>query len=91
MKSNLKTYRITSIILMICCAGMLINSRYQKGRTADIIDQYFDLQMEYDKLFDGIQELEVYSHRLEEQVDRLILNMSPADLIELDSIDPAAE
>ena len=71
MKSNLKTYRITSIILMICCAGMLINSRYQKTRTADIIDQYFDLQMEYDKIYDNVQELEVYSNRLEEQIDIL--------------------
>ena len=44
---RLRTYRITSAILMIYCAGMLIHSNHQKNRNAEIVDQYFDLQEEY--------------------------------------------
>lgn len=87
----LRTYRITSIILMICCAGMLIHSNYQKNRNAEIIDQYFDLQEEYTKIFDDVQELEQYSDRLENQVDILSDYISPADWIEIDSINPVTE
>jgi len=68
---RLRTYRIISIILMICCVGVLINSNYQKSRNAEIIDQYFNLQEEYSKIFDDVQRLEEYSIRLEEQVDIL--------------------
>ena len=71
MKANLRTYRITSVILMIVCAGLLIHSNHQKNRAAEIVDQYFDLQEEYEKIFDDVQELEEYSERLEEQVDLL--------------------
>lgn len=87
----LRTYRITSIILMICCAGMLIHSNYQKNKNAEIIDQYFDLQAEYEKIFDDVQELEQYSDRLEEQVDILSEYIDPADWIEIDSINPVVE
>ena len=88
---TLRTYRITSIILMVCCAGMLIHSNYQKNRNAEIVDQYFDLQEEYTKIFDNIQELEDYSTRLEEQVDILSNFISPADWIEIDSLDTTIE
>ena len=67
----MKTYRITSIILMIVCTALLIHSNHQKNRAAEIVDQYFDLQSEYEKIFDDVQELEAYSERLEEQVDLL--------------------
>ena len=76
---------------MICCAGMLIHSNYQKNRNAEIVDQYFDLQEEYTKIFDNIQELEDYSERLEEQVDILSNFISPADWIEIDSLDTTGE
>ena len=88
---TLITYRKTSIILMVCCAGMLIHSNYQKNRNAEIVDQYFDLQEEYTKIFDNIQELEDYSERLEEQVDILSNFISPADWIEIDSLDTTGE
>ena len=55
------------------------------------MDQYFDLQGEYEKIFDDVQELEEYSERLEEQVDILTTYISPEVLIELDSIDPTVE
>ena len=71
---------------MVVCAGLLIHSNHQKTRTAEIVDQYFDLQMEYEKIFDDVQELEEYSERLEEQVDILTTYISPDILIELDSI-----
>ena len=87
----LRTYRITSIILMICCVGMLIHSNYQKRKAAELVDQYFDLQSEYEKIFDDVQELEQYSERLEEQVDILSNFISPADWIEIDSINPVVE
>ena len=87
----LRTYRITSIILMICCVGMLIHSNHQKKKAAEIVDQYFDLQSEYEKIFDDVQELEQYSDRLEEQVDILSGYIDPADWIEIDSINPVVE
>ena len=71
MKASLRTYRIVSIVLMITCAALLIHSNHQKNRAAEIVDQYFDLQSEYEKIFDDVQELEAYSERLEEQVDLL--------------------
>ena len=76
---------------MVVCAGLLIHSNHQKTRTAEIVDQYFDLQGEYEKIFDDVQELEEYSERLEEQVDILTTYISPDILIELDSIDPTVE
>ena len=56
---------------MIVCAGLLIHSNHQKNRAAEIVDQYFDLQSEYEKIFDEVQILEDYSQRLEEKVDEL--------------------
>ena len=88
---KLRTYRITSIILMIVCAALLIHNNHQKNRSAEIVDQYFDLQSEYQKIFDDVQELEDYSQRLEEQVDILSGFIDPADWIEIDSIDPTIE
>ena len=69
---------------MVVCAGLLIHSNHQKIRTAEIVDQYFDLQGEYEKIFDDVQELEEYSERLEEQVDKLTTYISPDIIIELD-------
>ena len=88
---------------MIVCAGLLIHSNHQKNRNIEIIDQYFDLQSEYEKIFDDVQELEQYSERLEQQVDILTNfivdteieeakdDISPAELIERDGIDPTIE
>ena len=67
----MRTYRITTIVLMITCAALLIHLNYQKNRAAEIVDQYFDLQSEYEKIFDEVQILEDYSQRLEEKVDEL--------------------
>ena len=88
---KLRTYRITSIILMIICTALLIHSNHQKNRSAEMVDQFFDLQEEYEKIFDDVQELEDYSQRLEEQVDILSGYIDPADWIEIDSIDPTKE
>jgi len=71
MKIKLRTYRITSIILMILCTALLIKSNSHNSEKADIIDKYFDLQEEYAKIFQDVQELEEYSERLEDQVDLL--------------------
>ena len=56
---------------MIICAALLIHSNHQKNRAAEIVDEYFDLQSEYEKIFDEVQILEDYSQRLEEKVDEL--------------------
>ena len=88
---KIRTYRITSIILMIICTVLLIHSNHQKNRSAEMVDQFFDLQAEYEKIFDDVQELEDYSQRLEEQVDILSGYIDPADWIEIDSIDPTTE
>jgi DNA anti-recombination protein RmuC len=67
----MRTYRITTIVLMIVCAALLIHLNHQKNRAAEIVDQYFDLQSEYEKIFTEVQILEDYSQRLEEKVDEL--------------------
>ena len=67
------------------------HSNYQRNRSAEIVDQFFDLQGEYEKIFDDVQELEDYSERLEQQVDILSGYISPSDWIEIDSINPAVE
>ena len=56
---------------MITCTALLIHSNHQKNRAAEIVDQYFDLQSEYEKIFTEVQILEDYSQRLEEKVDKL--------------------
>lgn len=56
-----------------------------KNRNAEIVDQYFDLQEEYSKIFDNVQRLEEYSDRLEEQVDILSSFISNAEY-EVDSV-----
>ena len=71
MKRKHRVYRITSIILMILCTALLIKSNSHNSEKADIIDKYFDLQEDYAKIFDDVQELEEYSERLETQVDLL--------------------
>ena len=76
---------------MIICTALLIHSNHQKNRSAEMVDQFFDLQEEYEKIFDDVQELEDYSQRLEEQVDILSGYIDPADWIEIDSIDPTRE
>lgn len=67
----MRTYRITSIILMVICTVLLVKSHYHNSEKADIVDKYFDLQSEYDKIYDDVQQLEVYSERLENQIDIL--------------------
>ena len=71
MKRKIRTYRITSMVLMIICTVLLIKSNYHNSEKADIIDKYFDLQEEYAKIFQDVQELEEYSEKLEGQVDLL--------------------
>jgi len=71
MKRKMRTYRITSTILMVICVVLLIKSNSHNIEKADIIDKYFDLQSEYDKIYDDVQQLEVYSERLENQIDIL--------------------
>jgi hypothetical protein len=68
----MRRYRVITIVLMIMLTAMLIHSNKQKNEHVELIDQYFDLQMEYEKIFTEVQELEQYSHRLEAQVDTLI-------------------
>ena len=68
----MRRYRIITIVLMIMLTAMLIHSNKQKNEHVELIDQYFDLQAEYEKIFDEVQELEAYSERLEAQVDTLI-------------------
>ena len=73
---------------MILCTGLLIHSNHQKNRTAEIVDQFFDLQSEYEKIYDNVQELEEYSERLEEQVDLLTSYIANEEYeASLDSVD----
>ena len=58
-------------ILMVICVILLIKSNFHNSEKAEIIDKYFDLQSEYDKIYDDVQQLEVYSERLEDQIDIL--------------------
>ena len=73
---------------MITCTALLIHSNHQKTRTAEIVDQFFDLQSEYEKIYDNVQELEEYSERLEEQVDLLTSYIANEEYeASLDSVD----
>ena len=56
---------------MVICVILLIKSNSHNSEKAEIIDKYFDLQSEYDKIYDDVQQLEVYSERLEDQIDIL--------------------
>tara|TARA_R110000796_G_scaffold33835_1_gene87528 strand:+ start:1255 stop:1524 length:270 start_codon:yes stop_codon:yes gene_type:complete len=80
----MRTYRITSAILMVICVILLIKSNHNNSEKADIIDKYFDLQSEYDKIYDDVQQLEVYSERLENQIDILTGFIADAEY-EIDS------
>lgn len=90
MKIKLRTYRITSIILMILCTTLLIKSNSHNSEKADIIDKYFDLQEEYDKIFQDVQELEEYSERLEDQVDLLTSFIADSEY-EIDTVTSGKE
>ena len=68
----MRRYRVITIVLMIMLTAMLIHSNHQRNEHVELVDQFFDLQMEYEKIFDEVQELEAYSERLEAQVDTLI-------------------
>tara|TARA_R100000479_G_scaffold130933_1_gene68912 strand:- start:26 stop:301 length:276 start_codon:yes stop_codon:yes gene_type:complete len=88
----MRRYRIITIVLMIVCTGLLIHSNHQKNRTAEIVDQFFDLQSEYEKIYDNVQELEEYSERLEEQVDLLTSYIANEEYeAALDSVDKIME
>ena len=68
----MRRYRVITIVLMIMLTAMLIHSNHQRNEHVELVDQFFDLQTEYEKIFDEVQELEAYSERLEAQVDTLI-------------------
>lgn len=88
--NKLKTYRITSIILMVICTVLLVKSNYHNSEKANIIDKYFDLQSEYDKIYDDVQQLEVYSERLENQIDILTSFISDSEY-EIDTVTSGKE
>lgn len=90
MKRKLRVYRITSIILMILCTALLIKSNSHNSEKADIIDKYFDLQEDYAKIFDDVQELEEYSERLETQVDLLTSFIADSEY-EIDTVTSGKE
>ena len=90
MKRKLRVYRITSNILMILCTALLIKSNSHNSEKADIIDKYFDLQEDYAKIFDDVQELEEYSERLETQVDLLTSFIADSEY-EIDTVTSGKE
>jgi len=69
---------------MVICVILLIKSNHNNSEKADIIDKYFDLQSEYDKIYDDVQQLVVYSERLENQIDILTGFIADAEY-EIDS------
>ena len=86
----MRTYRITSAILMVICVILLIKSNSHNSEKAEIIDKYFDLQSEYDKIYDDVQQLEVYSERLENQIDILTSFISESEY-EIDTVTSGKE
>lgn len=70
---------------------MLIHSNYQKNKTADIIDQYFDLRMQYERTFDEVQILEQINEKLEDQLEIMTSFISEDSIIKYDLIDPTIE
>ena len=86
----MRTYRITSIILMVICTVLLVKSHYHNSEKAYIVDKYFDLQSEYDKIYDDVQQLEVYSERLENQIDILTSFIADSEY-EIDTVTSGIE
>ena len=70
---------------------MLIHSNYQKNKTADIIDQYFDLRMQYERTFDQVQILEQMNEKLEDQLEIMTSFISADSIVKYDLIDPTIE
>ena len=70
---------------------MLIHSNYQKNKTADIIDQYFDLRMQYERTFDEVQILEQMNEKLEDQLEIMTSFISADSIVKYDLIDPTIE
>jgi predicted nucleic acid-binding Zn-ribbon protein len=75
---------------MVICTVLLIKSNYHNSEKANIIDKYFDLQEEYDKIYDNVQELEVYSERLENQIDLLTSFIADSEY-EIDTVTSGKE
>jgi len=75
---------------MIVCTTLLIKSNSHNNEKAQIVDKYFDLQEEYAKIFQDVQELEEYSERLEDQVDLLTSFIADSEY-EIDTVTSGKE
>ena len=71
MKSSIRTYRIISITLMICCGVILMHSNHQKNKAAEMVDEHFDLVEEYYHVFDEVLKLEQEMSQLYDKIDSL--------------------
>ena len=57
-------YRMIISILIVSIVVLLVDIHYESERCAELVDQYFDLQSEYQRVFDE-------SIRLEQEIEYL--------------------
>ena len=63
-KQERNNYRMIISILIVCIIMLLVDIHYESERCAELVDQYFDLQSEYQRVFDE-------SIRLEQEIEYL--------------------
>lgn len=64
-------YRILISILIVCVTVLLIDIHYESEKCAELVDQYFDLQSEYQRVFDETIRLEEENQILGSMVGQL--------------------
>jgi hypothetical protein len=64
-------YRILISILIVSVTVLLIDIHYESEKCAELVDQYFDLQSEYQRVFDETIRLEEENQILGSMVGQL--------------------
>ena len=63
-KQERNNYRMIISILIVSIVVLLVDIHYESKKCAELVDQYFDLQSEYQRVFDE-------SIRLEQEIEYL--------------------
>ena len=63
-KQERNNYRMIISILIVSVIVLLVDIHYESKRCSELVDQYFDLQSEYQRVFDE-------SIRLEQEIEYL--------------------
>ena len=70
-KQERNNYRMIISILIVSIVVLLVDIHYESERCAELVDQYFDLQSEYQRVFDETIRLEEENQILGSKVGQL--------------------